>query len=286
MKNVLEGFDLEFVEFGESYPMEVHPAANLFPMIRGEELESLSKDIREHGQIESIKVVQKDEKFLLLDGRNRYVACKMANVEPVFELDYILAEWGDGRLVDWVVSKNLERRHLTASQRGMVASDAQELKDTLAAGAKERQAEAGSEQVNNLKQFQDDRLVESLPQAGEEVPEPSKPAPKTRDMVGEAFGVSGRTVSDSDFVKEHDPELAEEIRRGEGSVSSAAKKIRDEMKAVEEAINPPSEDEIEARLIVEAEKQVKKLLKNRGRKLVEMIHELTAPENIDYYLDQ
>jgi len=47
-----------------------------------------------------------------LDGRNRLAACRIAKVKPRF------VEWdGTGSPLQWVISENLIRRHLTSSQR-------------------------------------------------------------------------------------------------------------------------------------------------------------------------
>jgi site-specific DNA-methyltransferase (adenine-specific) len=68
---------------------------------------------------------------LVLDGRNRLAACKIAGVAPRF------TQWqGEGSPVEWVVSQNLFRRHLTSSQRAVVAHD---LLPMLEAEAKQRQ---------------------------------------------------------------------------------------------------------------------------------------------------
>ena len=63
------------------------------------------------------------------------MACEIASVEPRF------VEWdGTGSPVEWVISENLVRRHLTSSQRAVIAHD---LLPLLEAEAKERQRDAG-----------------------------------------------------------------------------------------------------------------------------------------------
>lgn len=94
--------------------MKAHPAADVFPMLGERELAELAEDIKAHGQRERI-VIHDGE---ILDGRNRYAACNRAGVTPQFE------EWGGegGTPYEFVVSRNIHRRQLNATQRAMVAA--------------------------------------------------------------------------------------------------------------------------------------------------------------------
>jgi len=104
------------IEKGPVETLPSHPAAMLFPRMDDDHLKELAEDIGKHGQREAIVLI----KGQILDGRNRWGACILAGVEPRTR------EWGSdpgdkGEAVDWVLSKNLHRRQLTAAQRASVA---------------------------------------------------------------------------------------------------------------------------------------------------------------------
>jgi ParB-like chromosome segregation protein Spo0J len=56
-----------------------HPAADLFPFMSDDELAELAVDIRAHGLLEPIVLLD----GLVLDGRNRLRACEAAGVDTV-----------------------------------------------------------------------------------------------------------------------------------------------------------------------------------------------------------
>lgn len=87
--------------------MEFHEAANLFPMMIGDDYTALRDDIKANGLLEPIVIY--DGK--ILDGRNRYTACLDLGIEPRYEA----FEGTDP--VAYVISKNLHRRHLTKEQQ-------------------------------------------------------------------------------------------------------------------------------------------------------------------------
>ena len=92
--------------------LKPHDLANIFPMLGKEDAKALAQDIAEHGLRDPIVLFE----GRILDGRNRYVACTQAGVLPQFT-DYT----GENPSA-YVVSVNLKRRHLSESQRAMVAA--------------------------------------------------------------------------------------------------------------------------------------------------------------------
>ena len=93
--------------------MGFHPVSALFPELPKNEFEALVADIAQNGLREPIHVMGK----AIIDGRHRYRACLAAGVEPQF---IQVAENAD--LNALVISLNLRRRHLSESQRAMVAA--------------------------------------------------------------------------------------------------------------------------------------------------------------------
>ena len=92
---------------------KAHPFAARFPMMDEEDLTELAADIKKNGQQMPIVV---DGEGQIVDGRNRLEACRRAGVEPIFE------ELVIGDPVDFVLSLNVRRRHLTKGQRAMAVA--------------------------------------------------------------------------------------------------------------------------------------------------------------------
>jgi len=99
---------------GEAPEREFHAMAGLFPLLRGAAFNELAADIKNNGLREPILC---DAEGRILDGRNRYRACRKVGVEPRF------VTWdGAGTPLDLALSLNLKRRHLDESQRALVAA--------------------------------------------------------------------------------------------------------------------------------------------------------------------
>jgi ParB-like chromosome segregation protein Spo0J len=93
---------------------EINDAAEIFPLMGGDDLEALAADIKQNGLRQPLVLNANGE---LLDGRNRLRACELAGVTPEFVTM-------DGDPVAIVVSLNVKRRNLTAGQRAIAAAEA------------------------------------------------------------------------------------------------------------------------------------------------------------------
>ena len=84
--------------------LKVHPAALIMPPMADDEFAKFKEDILGNGLIEPIVLFQGK----ILDGRNRYRACRE------LEIDVWVRKWEGGMdPVEYVISKNIHRRHLT-----------------------------------------------------------------------------------------------------------------------------------------------------------------------------
>jgi len=88
---------------------EIHPFADLFPMLGEDDLSALAESIRDEGLLTPLTL---SPDGTLLDGRNRLAACERAGVDPVFEVY-------EGDPFAFVVASNINRRHLSAGQQAM-----------------------------------------------------------------------------------------------------------------------------------------------------------------------
>ena len=175
--------------------MQFHEVANIFPLLEGEELQALVEDIRQNGQIEPIWTYQGK----IIDGRNRYRACQRLGLEPKAR------EWdGTGSLVQFVVSLNLHRRHLSSSQKAVVAVDVlpmleAEAKDRMSEGA--RATNAGSQKIDT----------------------PQEQQGRATQQAAQVTGTNRQYVSDAKRIAEQAPEVLEKVRDGVLTIPDAKK---------------------------------------------------------------
>lgn len=166
-----------------------HPAANLFPMLSDAEVWELANDIGAKGLVEPIVI----HEGLILDGRNRWVACIRAGVGPRTRF----WEGEGGSPLGYVISKNLQRRHLEPGQRAAIAAEALPM---FEAEAKSRQGARTD-------------LQERIPE--------SEPGRQARDDAAEQFEVNPHYISDAKRLKEQAPGAFARLKAGEITIPEA-----------------------------------------------------------------
>ena len=78
---------------------------------------TLAGDIKKHGQQESVTLQITKSVTVVLDGRNRLLACEHIGIAP--KISHFPRDMDP---TAYIVSKNLVRRHMTPSQRALVAA--------------------------------------------------------------------------------------------------------------------------------------------------------------------
>ncbi len=166
--------------------MEFHPIANIFPMMGEEELGELADDIMENGLHQPIVVYEGH----ILDGRNRYQACKLAGVTP----EYVGFDYSNGDdPLSYVLSLNLlHRRHLTASQRAALAAE-----------------------------------IANMAHGGDRKPDQGAKLPLeiTNQQAAEKLDVSARYVKDAKKIQRESPEHFDKVKSGELSLQEAKREM-------------------------------------------------------------
>ncbi|MGA7235638.1 MAG: MT-A70 family methyltransferase [Bryobacteraceae bacterium] len=178
----------------------VHPEASLFPLLEGEEFDALVEDIRAYGQREKILV---DEDGAILDGRNRYRACRELGIEPRTQTWRLR---GDDSALALVISLNIKRRHLDATAKAVLA---EKLESMFAKEAKERERIGGRAKGK------------------EKIPDPGQ----ARDKAAKVVGANPHYVSDVKALKQSAPEVYELVASGELTVPEAKAAVKAEAKA-------------------------------------------------------
>lgn len=168
-----------------------HPAVYIFPEMTGPEFEEFKGDIKEHGL--RVPIVTTPD-GLILDGRHRWNACMALKIKPSYQV-HAGDPWA------YVISANLHRRHLTTSQRAMVA-------DRL------RSASVGG--------YRDHDQSEALKRPDQN--DHGKRGEVTRTQAAELLKVSPASVHDAGDVRKRGvPELASVVDEGRVPVATAAR---------------------------------------------------------------
>lgn len=185
---------------------KIHPAAELFPMMTGDEFTSLVESIKTQGLREAVWLNADGD---LLDGRNRVAACEKAGVQPTFRIYQ-----GDDPL-SFVVALNMDRRHLTAGQRAMLALKLVPMYE--AEGLAAKSAGGG------------DKKSEAARSVGADLHQPIERGPRSVEKAGAVAKVSGRAVAQAKRLSDSKlaTDLVPKVESGELALDRADRIVRD-----------------------------------------------------------
>ena len=204
----------------------VHPAANIFPMMDEKRLGELALDIQQNGQQVPIRLLD----GVLIDGRNRLAACRIAKVQPIF--DY-LPDGTNPWQVAWTL--NGQRRDLNDAQRYLLWADCAKGDDTWQAEQQRIQdaankarseaaksGEVGRASVRNKGDFSGGTKCATTKASDAQLSGAAEANQnRTRDKKAEAAGVSRKTVEMADTLANKRPDLIAQVKAGETTLSKA-----------------------------------------------------------------
>lgn len=182
---------------------EIHPAANLFPLMQGDEFDSLVESIREQGLREAVWLTKDGA---LLDGRNRVRACQAAGVKPEFR------QYDGDDPVQFVWDMNVNRRHLTATQTAVAGLKREELKESAKKLVAKPHRPVGS-------------------RSGPRVDHLQVRGPRTDEVLAKSLGVSRSTVAQVARVIAEAPDLLPEMEAGKLSAKAAERIVKDKKRS-------------------------------------------------------
>jgi hypothetical protein len=171
-----------------------HPAASIFPMIKGKAYDEMREDIRAKGLLFPVVLAQHENQWCVLDGRNREKACIETGIKPRY--DYY-----DGKdPIGYVVSANLARREMSTWERASAADELSKLaqgrpgKAAAAAGITRSVAaemcgtsERSTAQAKHVKQAGAPELIEALDERKLSLSEADEIARLEKDQQADAI---------------------------------------------------------------------------------------------------
>jgi protein gp37 len=203
-------------------PYEVHPFADAFPLIGGEEFAELVRDIKRNGLREPI--ILNHDKTVLVDGRNRWRACEEAGSDPVFET--LPERYTETMILDLIVSKNLARRQLNPGQQAFMAVEYKR----FYAAANPPGRPIGDSSHRTITES------ETIPADRRELRPINAVADRRQressERAAKVVGASGRSVQRAIAVQRDAPDLAEKVRTGEIALDAADKQRRQRIAAM------------------------------------------------------
>ena len=213
----------------------IHPAADLFPMVEGNEFRELCADVKERGLAQPITIWTDGT---LLDGRNRLMACYETNQEVVLD------RYEGNDPVQFSLSANLHRRHLSEGQRAVVALKVRQM---VQPAAKERQREAGEQFGKGAKVSADRR---------EPIATPAEHR-KSTAQAAKAVGASTRSVEKAARVERSAPDLLPQVQAGTMALDRAHREAQQRERQVAASRPAPETPKVD-------EKQTITLLDHKG----------------------
>lgn len=199
------------------FDAELHPLADLFPPIPPDEYLALVEDVRLHGVREPV-VLTTEHTPRLLDGKHR----RLAAIETGRQLPFRYAS-NDDPVVE-VIGLNVRRRHLTESQRALIAA-------SLETQKRQGRPKEGEKDTNWYLSREDAASALNVGTASVARAAAVVKAETSRDgvpVLQQAIRDGSLTVGDAHSVKDEAPDvIAEAVKRTrDGDARTATSAVR------------------------------------------------------------
>lgn len=226
---------------------------NIFPEMSPDEYNRLKDDIKNNGYDgkQPIYLYEGD----ILDGWNRYLACIDLDVLPPYK-DFI---GNNLEAVEFVMRTN-KRRNLTSSQWAAIAVEAQDfiklIEEEVESARRKKQAETQKEDqkrrkierqrlegvIEDLKDKIETIVDEEITPIMEFIPrQGSEKSTKSAEIIAEQFNTNEKYIREASKLKDKAPEKFEQVKRGEITLSSVKKDLKNNISVSDH--NNSSKDE-------------------------------------------
>jgi len=191
---------------------------NIFPEMQADDYERLKSDITANGYDESLPITV--YQGAIIDGWNRFKACEELRIMPATKQ----FQGNDAEAIEYIMRTN-KRRNLNSSQWACIAAEAEEILRAIgdAVEAERRRKIAERENVANQHSVKVEtcQLIDTTPKK----PEPKQPERVTQ-KAAEVFNTNRTYVTEARKLKEERPEVFEQVKRGEKSITEVKKEAK------------------------------------------------------------
>jgi len=184
---------------------------NIFPEMQADDYERLKADIAANGYDAKLPIML--YQGAIIDGWNRFKACEELRVMPATKQ----FAGTDAEAIEYIMRSN-KRRNLTSSQWACIATEAEEMLQTIAEAV-----EAAKAEKNRLAAIQqhsggcDNKLTD---------PQPTRQPERVTQKAAEVFNTNRTYISEAAKLKEEKPEVFEQVKRGEKTITEVKKEAK------------------------------------------------------------
>jgi hypothetical protein len=196
--------------------LEPHELALLFPSLDQHSAAELAADIKINGQRDPIALFEGK----ILDGVQRYGACLDAKIEPETMLFEVSEAFHNGmHPVDFVMSKNFHRRHISSGQKAAIKIAAEKLREKKFPTYKEN-IDRGSKAFQERERQESQKAIDLVSQKVNSAGRPKDGAKSHQELAAEA-GVHPSVISKAKILARRSPRKFEAVRAGTQTLEDA-----------------------------------------------------------------